>query len=336
MSVTVNFQWAIPDPEGIQIIEVGRIGETIARIDAALHSYETAFSAALDSHVHPFSEITAKPSSLAGYGITDAMTSTQVTAAINAAVAGLINGAPGAIDTLKELGAALGNDANFATTMTNALAGKANLSGATFTGGVVATSFQSSGTMTVKGNALNIDGDGNRHLWFRTTAGVARGLLYHEQASGALNLRLYNASGGHVRTLSLYENGEMRWGGATRFSGVSSGDAADYWEVGGGYKFRWYFGGDGRAHLQRSTDNWNSAPTLVSFSYNLDATFGGSAYAPAHLIAGPIGGQAGLVKGEGDGANFNNANNILIDSWYGIGFLLARRGNTRLYQHPHR
>lgn len=39
-------------------------------------------------------------------------------------VANLINGAPGALDTLVELATALGNDANFATTLTTNLAGK--------------------------------------------------------------------------------------------------------------------------------------------------------------------------------------------------------------------
>lgn len=45
-------------------------------------------------------------------------------AALQAAIANLINSAPGALDTLNELATALGNDPNFATTMTNALAGK--------------------------------------------------------------------------------------------------------------------------------------------------------------------------------------------------------------------
>lgn len=51
-------------------------------------------------------------------------TGSQVDAAISAAVNGLINGAPGALDTLIELGNAMGNDPNFATTITNALATK--------------------------------------------------------------------------------------------------------------------------------------------------------------------------------------------------------------------
>ncbi|MBX3514759.1 MAG: hypothetical protein KF750_14335 [Xanthobacteraceae bacterium] len=47
-------------------------------------------------------------------------TATEIATAINA----LINAAPGALDTLKELADALGDDPNFAATMTTALAGK--------------------------------------------------------------------------------------------------------------------------------------------------------------------------------------------------------------------
>lgn len=52
--------------------------------------------------------------------------STQLanTAFVQAAIAALVDSSPGALDTLNELAKALGNDPNFATTMTNALAGK--------------------------------------------------------------------------------------------------------------------------------------------------------------------------------------------------------------------
>lgn len=55
---------------------------------------------------------------------------------VDAAVANVIDSAPGALDTLNELAAALGDDANFSTTITNNLALKANLAGPTFTGSV--------------------------------------------------------------------------------------------------------------------------------------------------------------------------------------------------------
>ncbi|NIH98883.1 hypothetical protein [Mycolicibacterium fluoranthenivorans] len=50
-----------------------------------------------------------------------AVSTTDIAAAVN----NVINGAPGALDTLNELATALGDDANFAATVTNALAGKA-------------------------------------------------------------------------------------------------------------------------------------------------------------------------------------------------------------------
>lgn len=55
-----------------------------------------------------------------------AVNNTQIatTAFVKAALAGLVGSSPEALDTLNELAAALGNDPNFATTMTNALANK--------------------------------------------------------------------------------------------------------------------------------------------------------------------------------------------------------------------
>ena len=69
-----------------------------------------------------------KATTLDGYGITDTLTAVQINSAIQAAIAGLISGSPGALDTLKELADALGGDPNFANTIINALAKKADKS----------------------------------------------------------------------------------------------------------------------------------------------------------------------------------------------------------------
>lgn len=109
------------------------------------------------------------PTTVAGYGLTDVYTKTQIdqalalkaplaspafsgvptaptpavgtnttqlaTAAfVQSAIAALVASSPGALDTLNELAAALGNDPNFATSMTNALALKAPLASPAFTG----------------------------------------------------------------------------------------------------------------------------------------------------------------------------------------------------------
>ncbi|MCV5604216.1 hypothetical protein OFN09_29710, partial [Escherichia coli] len=56
------------------------------------------------------------------------------TAFVHSVVAALVDSSPAALDTLKELATALGNDPNFATSMTNALAGKLSTSGGTVAG----------------------------------------------------------------------------------------------------------------------------------------------------------------------------------------------------------
>lgn len=56
-------------------------------------------------------------------------TQLATTAFVRSAIAALVDSSPGELDTLNELAAALGDDPNFATTMTNALAGKQPIDG---------------------------------------------------------------------------------------------------------------------------------------------------------------------------------------------------------------
>jgi hypothetical protein len=84
-------------------------------------------------------------------------TTSYVTTQIN----NLINGAPGVLDTLDELAAALGDDANFATTVTNSIAGKVSKAGDTMTG------------------ALNIDYS-NAYLYIRSEVSGS-GVQWHKQ-----------------------------------------------------------------------------------------------------------------------------------------------------------
>jgi hypothetical protein len=55
---------------------------------------------------------------------------------VDNAVAGLVDSAPGALDTLNELAAALGDDADFSTTITNSIATKLPLAGGTMSGAI--------------------------------------------------------------------------------------------------------------------------------------------------------------------------------------------------------
>jgi hypothetical protein len=75
-------------------------------------------------------------------GINDAATgsgstwsSSKIASEISAAAAAVVNGSPGALDTLEELANALGDDANFASTVTTALGRRVSVDTQTFTSG---------------------------------------------------------------------------------------------------------------------------------------------------------------------------------------------------------
>ena len=86
-------------------------------------------------------------------------TQIATTAYVQTEIADLIASAPGALDTLDELAAALGDDANFATTVTNSLATKLPLAGGTMTGAIAMGSNKITGlgTPTATGDAATKD-----------------------------------------------------------------------------------------------------------------------------------------------------------------------------------
>jgi len=104
---------------------------TISRIYASQDDYiryytPANFGAQIGSHIS-YNDLTNKPSipSLSGYA-TEAHVSSEISS--------LIGGAPGALDTLNELAAAINDDASYAGTITTALGTKAPLASPTFTG----------------------------------------------------------------------------------------------------------------------------------------------------------------------------------------------------------
>jgi len=71
-------------------------------------------------------------------------TQIATTAYVQTELSDLVDSAPGTLNTLNELAAALGDDANFSTTVTNSIATKMPLAGGTFTGDVIFDSTNSS------------------------------------------------------------------------------------------------------------------------------------------------------------------------------------------------
>lgn len=147
-----------------------------------------------------------KATTLAGYEIGDAFTKTQANAAIAAAIAGLVNSAPGALDTLKELSDAMGGDPNFATTVLNALGLKADKTSALLVGAVSRQRPVLSGNLAA-GSDNGADGPGGA-IEVREVAEVGASQTDLKWAPGIL----FHWSAKFSRYLKMSVLGDLIWG----------------------------------------------------------------------------------------------------------------------------
>jgi hypothetical protein len=125
-------------------------------------------------------------------------TTSYVTTQIN----NLIAGAPGALDTLDELAAALGDDSNFATTVTNSIAAKLPLAGGTMTGDLVIGVGASTGSSQPFGDFSQLRFD---NLHSDTNRGPNK-IVMHDNGGSWIG-----GFGIHSDTVSYYTGGHHRW-----------------------------------------------------------------------------------------------------------------------------
>ena len=141
----------------------------------------------------------------------DNSTKIATTAYTDAAITALVDSSPGALNTLNELAAALGDDANFSTTVTNSIATKLPLAGGTLTGNLTAPN-------------LTLDsGAPGPHLSFENVGGSTR---IKESDSASFYYQAYNHTfEGHT--------------GIDRLHISQIGDVSFYEDTGTTAKFFW-------------------------------------------------------------------------------------------------
>ena len=111
---TTNQNYALPYPSNLLAADVVRLREALQAIDT---------------------DMVARP------------TATAVTAEIATAISNLVGASSAALDTLEELGQALADDSNFASTVTNNLALKLDKTGGPVSGAVTLPANPTSGTL---------------------------------------------------------------------------------------------------------------------------------------------------------------------------------------------
>ena len=141
----------------------------------------------------------------------------------DARVALIVDAAPGTLNTLNELAAALGDDANFSTTVTNSIATKLPLAGGTITGN------------------LTVDGD---VTFFKNTGGSSTYDFVSDHYAEIALTADYDGSHGGPHITSLIANGStgslaMRTNNVNRLQVAQNGDVNFFDHTGANAKFLW-------------------------------------------------------------------------------------------------
>jgi hypothetical protein len=132
---------------------------TTALIDAGAITSALITDASITADdLHTTLDLTGKTVTVATATAGDNDTSVASTAFVATAIANLADSAPETLNTLNELAAALGDDANFSTTVTNSIATKLPLSGGTMTGDLAMGANAITSTGTISSGAITSTG----------------------------------------------------------------------------------------------------------------------------------------------------------------------------------
>ena len=144
--------------------------------------------------LHTNMDLTGKTVLVPNASTGDSDTTAANTAFVQQEIAALVDSAPGTLNTLNELAAALGDDASFSTTVTNSIALKAPLASPDFTGQLQATN---SATTT---HELIVTGNNTRS---------ALSVQSKDASGGAVDLRMHSLGDGPRGEIFTYTNHDL-------------------------------------------------------------------------------------------------------------------------------
>mgnify|MGYP003132851650 CR=1 FL=1 len=314
--------------------------EASATADQSAAEIRTLVDSATDSNVFTDADHTKLDSITTSNGVivngvtattqsaSDNSTKVATTAYTDTAISNLVDSSPGALNTLNELAAAVGDDANFSTTITNSIATKMPLAGGEFTGDVTCEN-------------ITPDGDSSRNLG---TNSVRFANVYADNFVGA---------GGNLTGIEGVPSGVIAlWSGAT--NAIPSGwvicdgnnstpDLRDKFLVGAGNSYSVAATGGANTVTLATSEIPAHSHTTSNHTHSFNAgnhthSFSGSGSANhSHSISGNVwrsGGGFGVGDwGDGSfsaqGTNTSGANvSISVSGNTGNGAVSGNTGNS--------
>jgi hypothetical protein len=215
--------------------------------------------------LHTNMDLTGKTVLVANASTGDSDTTAANTAFVQQEIAALVDSSPSALNTLNELAAALGDDANFSTTVTNSIATKLPLAGGTLTGALTSNSLiKTTGDLEIASTQprLILDRSDGSYTWN----------IYNGDGSGNFPQSTFNiANNAGTSVLTALDSGNVGIGVTNpgQVLEIHNSNASDYTDFalrGTGHKYVIGVGNDSVATVNDKWylyDNDNSAFRIV-------------------------------------------------------------------------
>jgi hypothetical protein len=236
--------------------------------DGAISTASLADTSITADKLHTTLDLTGKSVTVATATAGDNDTTVASTAFVSTAIANLADSAPATLDTLNELAAALGDDANFSTTVTNSIALKAPLASPDFTGDATfdtstlvidSTNNRVGIGTTSPASPLQVNVASDQNIGFQSVGGNPRISAYNDAVNISLDLNFNGANlkfeTGGVEAMRIESSGQILITNETpSIKLVDSGDnSAQFIQAYGGY-LRYY--ADDNNILSGSEHSW--------------------------------------------------------------------------------
>ena len=271
----------------------------------------------------------------AGYITSSALTGYATQSYVNTAISNLVDSAPGTLDTLNELAAALGDDPNFATTIAASIGGKqAQLNGTGF--------VKASGTtITYDNSTYYLASNPSGYITGITSSMVTTALGYTPtQGSGTTNYIPRFTGSNTIGNSQIFDDGtNVGIGGASPGSRLSIYSGAGL----SGRAFEAYYGSGANQPfnigINRSSGNawigWNAYQSTGDAQvYQIGNTASRISAGSGFLFQVAASGTAGNAITWTDAASISTAGNLTTNSWarfYNINIGGAASGTYAAY-----
>ena len=163
-------------------------------------------------------------------------TQLATTAFVTGAISDLVDSAPGTLNTLNELAAALNDDASFSTTITNSIATKLPLAGGTLTGNVTLTKTSGDALFKVVTGGgydaildLDAPGAGGAQSFIKfSDSGTLAGSIIYAHNSGGTDYMTFGTGGNNTTALTLDSSQNATFAGSITVGNTTLGSNSSH------------------------------------------------------------------------------------------------------------